>query len=166
MTKQLRWTVLATSMAGLILATLPLAVAGDEKALIGSYRLAKRTTLDGKERTDPELIGFMTFTKGYRTVIMKWSGSDAKPVSIAFIGSYKLAGGQFCESVVHGANGDLGAPGVTYDTPSTTPACTAAASDAAGLTFDIPSEKLHLRVTRDGIVATTPRWVDHWEKLK
>jgi hypothetical protein len=68
--------------------------------------------------------------------------------------------------VVYGVQSNLGAPGVSYDTPSETKVCTAAISDASGLAFDVPGEKLRLRVSRDAIFATTPRWSDHWEKVK
>jgi hypothetical protein len=153
-------------MAGLAFAAPRQAAAGDEKALVGSYSLAKRVTTDGKTLTGPDIVGFMTFTKTRRTVIMRWSGPDAKPASIALIASYTLSGGRYCESVLYGANADLGAPGVTYDAPSPAPECTAAFSDASGLAFDVPGESLRLRVARDGIVATTPRWTDHWEKVK
>jgi len=160
------WGVLAAALlAGLVAAGSP-ASAGDEKALVGSYRLAKRVPIAGGEVVPPEVVGMMTFTRTHRTVILKWNGADAKPVSIAFIATYTLSGGKYCESVVYGANGDLGAPGVTYDPPSTSPSCTGAFSDASGLAFDVPGEKLRLRVTREGILATTPRWTDHWEKVK
>jgi hypothetical protein len=108
----------------------------------------------------------MTFTKTRRTVIMKWNAPDGTPVSIAFIGAYTLSGGKYCESVVYGVQSNLGAPGVSYDAPSETKVCTAALSDAAGMAFEVPAEKLRLSVTRDGIVATTPRWTDQWKKVK
>jgi len=96
---------------------------------------------------------------------MKWKGRDPEPASIALIASYTLSGGKYCESVAYGVNGNLGSPGVTYDTPSAAPSCSAVISDASGLAFDIPGDKLRLRVTRDGIIATTPRWTDHWERV-
>ena len=151
---------------GLVLAATPLATAGDEKALVGSYVLAKRVTADGTELRGSDLVGFMTFTKTYRAVIMNWKAPDAQPVSISFIARYSLSGGKYCESVVYGANGNAGAPGVTYDTPSRAPACTAALADASGLAFDVPGEDLRLRVVRDRIIATAARWTDHWEKVK
>jgi hypothetical protein len=140
--------------------------AGDEKALIGSYTLMKRVGKDGKERTGPDVMGFVTFTKTRRTVIMKWNDAEGKPVSIAFIASYTLSGGKYCEAAVYGVQSNLGGPGVSYDPPSGTPSCTAAVSDATGLSFEIPNENLRLSVTRDGFRATTPRWTDHWEKVK
>jgi hypothetical protein len=159
--------VFLASTIGLILgATVLDAAAGDEKALVGSYALAKRVTTDGKTLTGPEVVGFMTFTKTRRTVIMKWSGHGAEPVSIAFIATYTLSGERYCESVVYGAESRPGAPGVAYDTPSDAPACTAAISDATGMAFDIPRESLRLRVSRDGIIATAPGWTDHWDKVK
>lgn len=166
MRQRLRSIVLSTAMAGLIFGSMTTAIAKGEKSLVGSYRLTKRVAADGKDVTDPELLGFMTFAKEYRTVIMKWSGRDGKPASIAFMSSYALSNGKFCESVIYGANVDLGAPGVTYDTPSSMPECTTATSDASGLAFDIPSEHQHFLVSRDGLVATTLRWTDHWTKVK
>jgi len=159
-------TVRAAALVGLVVALASVAVAGDEKALVGSYALAKRVTTDGKSLTSPDVVGFMTFTKTRRTVIMKWNGPDGVPVSIAFIAPYTLSGGKYCESVAYGVQSNLGAPGVSYDTPSETKACTTAISDASGLGFDVPGEKLRLSVTRDGIVATTPRWTDLWDKVK
>jgi hypothetical protein len=161
-----RCLAFAAAAAGLALASAPTAAAGDEKALIGSYALAKRVAPDGKTLTGPEVVGFMTFTKTHRTIIMMWNGSSPTPTSIALIASYTLAGGKYCESVSYGVEGNLRSPGVAYDPPSDKPACTAAISDASGLAFDVPGEKLRLRVTRDGIVATTPRWTDHWQKVK
>ena len=166
MTRRLRRVALPTLLTGLAFVSVNNVPAGDEKALIGSYMLTQRVTLDGKPLEGPEVVGFMTFTKTYRTVIMKWNGPGAEPVSIAFIAAYTLSGGKYCESVVYGVQSNLGAPGVSYDTPSDTKACTAAISDASGLAFDVPGEKLRLRVSRDAIDATTPRWNDHWEKVK
>lgn len=160
-----RLTLLAT-LAGLAFVSAPAISAGEEKALIGSYVLVQRVTVDGKSLTGPEVVGFMTFTKARRTVIMKWNGPTAEPVSIAFIAAYTLSGEKYCESVTYGVQSNLGAPGVSYDTPSETKACSAAISDASGLAFEVPGEQLRLRVTRDGIVATTPRWTDHWAKVK
>jgi hypothetical protein len=161
----LRASVFA-SIAALALAAAPAARASDEKELMGSYALTKRVTNDGKELKAPDVVGFATFTKTHRTVIMKWKDAEGQPVSIAFIASYTLGGGKYCENTTYGVQSNLGAPGVSYDTPSETPACTVALSDASGLAFDIPGEKLRLRVTREGFVGTTPRWSDHWEKVK
>jgi hypothetical protein len=163
---RLRRLAFPAAVAGLALASALAVSAGDEKALIGSYALAKRVAPDGKTLTGPEVMGFMTFTKTHRTVIMKWNGSSPTPTSIALIATYTLSGGKYCESVSYGVEGNLRAPGVAYDTPSDTPVCTAAISDASGLAFDVPGDNLRLRVTRDGIIATTPRWTDHWAKVK
>jgi len=154
------------SLAGIAVAFSPHAVAVSERALVGSYRLAKRVAKDGKTLTGPEVVGFMTFTKTRRTVIMKWDAADAAPVSIAFIADYSLSGEKYCESVVYGVQSNLGAPGVSYDTPSETKACATAISDASGVSFDVPGESLRLRIGRDGIIATTPRWTDYWDRVK
>jgi hypothetical protein len=152
--------------AVLLVATVGAAGSGDGTTIIGSYVLAKRVATEGKTLTGPAVAGFMTFTKTYRSVIMRWPADDAAPASISLIARYTLAGGKYCESVIHGANGNLGAPGVTYDPPSQTPVCTAVTSDGSGLEFEIPGERLRLRITRSGLIATTPRWTDYWEKLK
>jgi hypothetical protein len=166
MSLRIRRTACAAVLVGLAAAAAPKVAAGDEKALVGSYALAKRITADGMHLGPPEVQGFMTFTKTRRTVIMKWNAPDGTPVSIAFIGAYTLSGGKYCESAVYGVQSNLGAPGVSYDTPSATKVCTTAISDAAGLAFEVPAEKLRLSVTRDGMIATTPRWTDQWEKVK
>jgi len=165
MLKRLRAIVMFAVLAGLA-ATPRVAVAGDEKPLLGTYRLFKRVGKDGTELKEPTVIGVMTFTKTHRTVIMKWNDSGGEPVSISYVATYTLAHEKYCESVVYGVNSNLGAPGVTYDEPSAAPTCTAAIRDASGLAFDIPNETLRLRVTRAGILATTPRWTDHWDKVK
>jgi hypothetical protein len=159
-------TACAAALVGLVLAAAPKAAAGDEKALVGSYALAHRVTADGKLQGPPDVVGFMTFTRTHRTVILKWNASDGTPVSLAFIAAYTLSGGKYCESVTYGVQSNLGEPGVSYDTPTETKVCTTAISDAAGMAFDIPKEKLRLSVSRDGVLATTPRWTDRWEKVK
>lgn len=141
--------------------------AWDEKKLVGTYRLTQRVAADGKERkSPPEVQGSMTFTKTRRTVIMNWMSADGEPVSIALIASYTLSGGKYCESVEYGVQSNLGAPGVSYDTPSAAPVCTAVISDATGLSFEVPGEQLRIQITRDQAIATTPRWTDHWERVK
>jgi hypothetical protein len=154
------------SLAGVAIAFSPQVDAAGEKALVGSYALAKRVAKDGTTLTGPDVIGFMTFTKTRRTVIMKWASADGTPVSISFIAEYTLSGEKYCESVEYGVQSNLGEPGVSYDKPSETKTCTTAISDASGLSFDVPNEKLRLRVVRDEILATTPRWTDHWQKVK
>ena len=153
-------------LAALALAAVPVAYAGDEKALVGTYTLVKRVGKDGKEFKGPDVLGYFTFTKTRRTVIMQWHDSEGQPVSIAFVAGYSLKGGKYCENVIYGVQSNLGGPGVSYDPPTETPACTAAISDASGLAFDVPNEKLRLQFTRDGMIATTGRWTDHWEKVK
>jgi len=162
----LRRLALATSLTGLAVAGCLDASAGDEKALVGSYALTKRVAKDGTTLTGPEVLGFMTFTKTHRTIIMKWNGSSEAPASIAVITKYTLSGGKYCESVIYGVEGNLRAPGVAYDTPSAGPECTAAISDASGLSFDVPVERLRFRVGRDGIIVTTSGWTDYWERVK
>jgi hypothetical protein len=166
MNERLRRTALLVSLAGLVLLASPPASAGREKALVGSYTLAKRLTKDGKTLTGSELVGFMTFTKTRRTVIMRWPGTEAAPVSISFIAAYTLSGQKYCENVTYGVQSNLGARGVSYDTPSETKSCTGAISDASGLSFDVPNENLRFRVGRDGIIATAPGWTDYWERVK
>ena len=161
-----RGAMLASTIGLLLGATVPETVAGGGKALVGSYTLAKRLTKDGKTLTGSELVGFMTFTKTRRTVIMRWPGPEATPVSIAFIAAYTLSGQKYCESITYGVQSTLGAPGVSYDTPSETKTCTTAFSDASGLSFDVPNEPLRFRVGRDGIIATAPGWTDYWERVK
>jgi hypothetical protein len=151
----------------LALLAVSLTVAGDEKAVVGTYALVKRVAKDGKEiAAGADVLGQMTFTKTRRSVIMRWKDAEGQPVSIAYLAGYSLDGGKYCEHVIYGVQSNLGAPGVSYDPPTDTPACTAAVSDATGLSFDIPNEKLRFRMTRDGFIATTPRWTDHWEKVK
>jgi hypothetical protein len=166
MSERFPWTAFLVSLVGLVSVASPPAYAGKEKALVGSYTLAKRVTKEGKTIAGSELVGFMTFTKTRRTVIMRWPGSEAAPVSIAFIAAYTLSGRKYCESVTYGVQSNLGAPGVSYDTPSETKTCTGAISDASGLSFDVPNENLRFRVGRDGIISTTPRWTDYWERVK
>ena len=138
----------------------------EEKLLHGSYRLAKRVGASGTEVKPPDALGFLTFTETHRTVIMKWKAPDGTPVSVALIARYTLEGGKYCETVDYGVQSNLGQEGVSYDPPQDAPQCTPAVTDASGLAFDIPSEKLRVRVTRDGIIATTPRWTDTWEKTR
>jgi len=166
MIERLRRTALLVALAGLVLVASPPAAAGREKALVGSYKLVKRVTKDGKTLEGPEIMGFMTFTRTHRTVIMKWNGGSESPTSIALIATYTLSGEKYCESEIFGVEGNLRAPGVAYDTPSAAPVCTAALSDASGLSFDVPNEPLRFRVGRDGIISTTPRWTDYWDRVK
>ena len=162
-----RRIALSASFLLLALASAPGQAAWGEKRLVGTYRLVERVAVAGGARkSPPEVLGTLTFTKTHRTVIMKWMSADGEPVSIAQISTYTLSGGRYCESVVYGAQSNLGAPGVTYDTPSESPVCTAAISDAAGFSFDVPGEKLRIQVSRDKLIGTTPRWTDHWEKVK
>jgi len=162
----LRRLAFVGSLAGVAAALSPQAAARGDKGQLGSFRLAKRVANDGKTVTGPEVVGFLTFTKTRRTVIMKWNAADGTPVSIAFIGDYSMSGETYCESVVYGVQSNLGAPGVSYDTPSETKTCTTAIYDGSGLSFDVPKENLRLRVGRDGIIATTPRWTDYWVRVK
>jgi len=162
----LRRFALLAALAGCASATVPPVWAGGATALVGSYTLVKRVAKDGTTVPAADVVGFMTFTKTRRTVIMRWPGPDATAVSIAFIAKYSLSDEKYCESVVYGVQSNLGAPGVSYDTPTETKACKPAIADASGLSFDVPGENLRLRVVRDGIIATTPRWTDHWEKVK
>lgn len=166
MIERFRRTALPLALAGLVLVASPPASAGREKALVGSYKLVKRVTKDGKTLEGPEILGFMTFTRTHRTVIMKWNGGSESPTSIALIATYTLSGEKYCETEIYGVEGNLRAPGVAYDTLPAEPTCTAAISDASGLSFDVPNEKLRFRVGRDGIISTTPRWTDHWERVK
>ena len=162
---RVRRIALIASMALAALAP-PQAWAGDDKLVVGSYSLVRRAGKDGKELKGPDVLGFMTFTKTRRTVIMRWKDAEGQPVSIAYIAGYSLSGGKYCENVIYGVQSNLGGPGVSYDPPTDTPACNVAISDAAGIAFDVPNERLRLQITRDGLIATTPRWTDHWEKVK
>ncbi len=166
MNERLRRIAFLVSLAGIVLAASLPADAGREKALVGSYKLVKRVKQDGTTLADPEVLGFMTFTKTHRAIIMKWNGSSENPTSIALIATYTLSGETYCEREIYGVEGNLRAPGVAYDALPTEPACTAAISDASGLSFDVPNEKLRFRVGRDGIISTTPRWTDYWERVK
>ena len=151
----------------LALVAVTLAHAGDEKKVVGTYRLVERVSLDGKTRKKPpEVLGSTTFSKTQRSIIMKWETPEGEPVSIAMITRYTLSGGKFCEAEEYGVQTNLGGPGVAYDKPVSEPVCTAAVHDAAGFAFDVPGEKVRIQITRDGMVSTTPRWVDHWEKVK
>lgn len=160
-----RRIALVASMA-LVILTPPQASAGDEKPLVGSYALVRRAGKDGKEIKGPDVLGFMTFTKTRRTVIMRWKDAEGQPVSIAYIAGYTLSGGKYCENVIYGVQSNLGGPGVSYDAPTDTPACNVAVSDAGGIAFDIPNERLRLQISRNGLVATTSKWTDHWERVK
>ena len=57
--------------------------------------LRARPPRDGRRKLQgpPDVVGFMTFTRTHRTVILKWNASDGTPVSIAFIAAYTLSGG-------------------------------------------------------------------------
>ena len=152
--------------AVLCLAIVP-AAASDTKKIIGTYRLAERVMTDGGAKLHPpDVLGSMTFTKTTRTVILKWSNADGTPVSVAVIAHFTLEGRKYCETYEYGMQSNLGAPGVAYDTPTTTPQCSAFISDATGTSFEIPGEHLRLQITRAGILLTTKRYTDHWEKVK
>jgi hypothetical protein len=166
MTEPFRRIASVVALAGFVLVASPAVLAASPKALVGSYKLVKRVTKDGKTLEDPEVLGFLTFTKTHRTLIMKWNGGSENPASIAVIATYTLSGEKYCETAIYGVEGNLRAPGVAYDPPGTELACTAALSDASGLSFDVPNEKVRFRVGRDGIITTTPRWTDHWERVK
>lgn len=167
MAARIRSIAAALTGAALALAAATPASAADEKKLVGTYKLVKRTSSDGKtEKAPPEVIGSMTFSKTRRTVIMKWTDAAGAPVSVAVIADYSMSGEKYCEAEVYGVQTNLGGEAVAFDTPAAAPSCTAALDDATGLSFDIPGEKLRIRVTRDGVVSTTPKWTDHWERVR
>jgi hypothetical protein len=141
--------------------------AAAERKLVGTYRWVERVAADGHATLrEPDVAGSMTFSKSKRTVIMGWRGADGTQTAIAVIASYTLTGGKYCETEEYGMQSNLGAPGVAYDQPATAPVCTAAISDATGLSFEIPGEKLRLQITRDGIRVTTPTHTDRWERVR
>jgi len=167
MEKFMKRTILSAAILVGALAATPTVGAWGGRKLVGTYRLVERVpTGGGAHKAPPEVLGAMTFSKTRRTVIMKWADADGQPVSIAQITNYTLSGEKFCESVEYGMQSNLGGPGVSYDTPSPSPACSAAISDAVGFAFDIPGEKLRIQITHDGLIATSPGWTDHWARVK
>ena len=143
------------------------AFAGEEKPLIGSYRLVKRVLSGGQELLPPEVVGFMTFSKTHRTLNIRWTGDGGEPVSLSLVSAYTVDGGRYCETPMYWMQNNLDTPGVKYDWPAAKSTCTALARDATGTSFDVPGESVRLRLTRDGVIATSRgRFDDHWERVK
>ena len=84
MTKRLVRSIAFAALAMLGVASTKPSQAGDEKRLVGTYKHVKRVSADGKEVADPDVLGYMTFTKTRRTVMMKWNDAEGQPVSLAY----------------------------------------------------------------------------------
>ena len=143
------------------------AAAGEEKPLVGSYRLVQRVLSGGGEVHPPEIVGFMTFSKTHRTLNMRWTGNGGETVSLSLVSAYTVDGGRYCEIPMYWMQNNLDTPGVKYEWPAAKSTCTALARDATGTSFDVPGEPVRLRLTRDGAIATSQgRFDDHWERVK
>ncbi len=152
--------------AVLTVASAPRAAAGDEEALLGSYRLMKRVLTDGKELRFPEIVGFMTYTKTHRNFNLMWKDEKGARASLSLIATYTLAGGKYCERPVYWMQNNVGMPGIEYEWPSEKNRCAEVVSDASGTSFDVPGEPPRMQVTRNGFVASAKNmWTDHWERV-
>jgi len=66
----------------------------------GTYRLVSRTLPDGKLQKPPDVIGLMTYTKGYRNFNILSKDADGQLVSRSIVSTYTLTPTEYVETTL------------------------------------------------------------------
>jgi hypothetical protein len=66
----------------------------------GTYRLVSRTLPDGKVQSPPDVIGLMTYTKGYRNFNILSKDADGQLVSRSIVSTYTLTRTEYVETTL------------------------------------------------------------------
>jgi len=134
----------------------------------GTYRLVSRTLPDGKVLKPPQVIGLVTFAKGYRNFNVYWRTDRGKPFSIGAVAHYWLTAKEYREAnIYYFQNDQINGTGGSY---STVPETAASPVTIKGSTieFQLPlHSEPKVAFDSKGFTATRKgEFVDHWEKVK
>ena len=136
--------------------------------LEGSYKLVYRELPDGTKQSEPDVIGFMTYSKEFRNFNVHWKDAEGKSFSISYLASYKLTDGEYSEkSIYYLQNDEIGGEDLRYDfsgTRGTSPV----SNKGARMEFCLPlHDEPCVVFDGDKFTASKPGvFVDYWEKVE
>jgi hypothetical protein len=133
----------------------------------GTYKLVSRKLPDGRVQTPPEAIGLMTFTKTHRNMNVLVNDASGKHFSLSQVSTYKLAGGEYSETLLYQVVTDqITGKGTAYNTSSRTQS-SPANIQGGRVQFKFPFEAPTGTFEGDKLTATTPNGlVAVWEKVQ
>lgn len=135
--------------------------------LEGSYKLVYRELPDGTTQSQPDVIGFMTYTKEFRNFSIHWKDAEGKSSSISYVASYKLTDREYSEkSIYYMANDEIGGKDLGYDFSGQSGTSPVTESNGR-LEFCLPLHDEPCVVFEgDKFTASKPGvFVDYWEKV-
>jgi hypothetical protein len=153
---------------GLVLLSLPAPQAGADTvpSIAGNYRLVKRVLPDGTEMKSPDIVGFITWSKEYRSLNVLWEKPDGKSFTISLVSKYVLTPTEYTETNSYMLQNDEGGTGVKLDrTGAKASSPVKAASGTIEFQMPLFGEPA-IRFEGNTFTATRKgEFVDHWEKV-
>lgn len=135
--------------------------------IAGSYRLVERVLPDGTAITPPDIVGLMTFTKGYRNFNIVWPNPDGEPTVISYVAEYELDAETYCETPLHWLQYNLSEPGLKLEAPADKGECSTVSVEGDLVRFPIKGEPVVVEFDGDGFTATAEgQFVDHWTRVE
>lgn len=135
--------------------------------LEGTYRLVYRELPDGTRQSEPDVIGFMTYSKEFRNLNVHWKDAEGNSFSISYVASYKLTDEEYSEkSIYYMVNDEIGGKDLRYDFSGLSG--TSPVSIRSGrMEFCLPLHDEPCVIFQgDKFTASKPGvFVDHWEKV-
>ena len=143
-------------------------VATEESGIEGNYRLIYRELPDGTRQMPPDVVGMMTFAKGYRNFNIYVKDTEGNASSVGYIATYELTDEGYSEnSLYRFINDEVAGEGLRYDLApqsGTSPVT----RDEGRIEFDLPlRDEPKLVFEGDKMTATEEGvFVDYWERVK
>jgi len=157
--------IVAGAMALVLLTAV--AVLAESPALQGTYKLVSRQLPDGTTKSQPDVMGLLTFTSTHRTLNVVWKGPNDIISTYSLASTYKLESGKYTEKVLFSSlNDHMAGQKPTYDLVAKNQTVRVVTGEMAA------AEKPHVDVPTmiiDGNKITTTAegsFIDTWERIE
>ena len=152
---------------GLSLILFSAAAYGQDATIVGTYKLVSRQLPDGSVKTEPDVTGLLTFTKGHRSLNIIWKGPNDILCSYSLASTYRLKPGTLTEKVLFSSLNDhlIGQP-VSYDLVGKTQTVRLITGRAPAVAIP-PIDPPTMIVDGNTIISTAEgAFVDTWERTE
>jgi hypothetical protein len=133
----------------------------------GTYKLVSRKLPDGKILRAPDVMGLMTYTKGYRNFNVVWKDAQGKFFSYSVASTYKLTSSEYSETILFSImNDEIGGKPIDYTLNGQTKTV-AVMMKGRRIEFKMPFDPPTVTFEGNTITATAEgAFVDKWERVK
>ena len=131
----------------------------------GTYQLVQRRLPDGTTKRPPEVMGVLTYTKDHRNFNVLWKDAGGRLFTYSVVSKYTLSEDEYSEQITFSTTHDQIGGNPVEHAMSLPRRSVPVTTEGGRIQFDLPFDPVVVTFERRRMTATSPEFVDTWERI-